>query len=96
MSEKPIVWDQNKNRANRTKHKIDFSDAADVFFDPLAITTDDPGHSWNENSFVTIGETAKKKVVVVFYAENEKELRIISARKPTRSEMVSYEQERRF
>ena len=96
MSGKPIVWDQNKNRANRTKHKIDFSEAADVFFDPLAVTVDDPEHSWNENRFVTIGETTKRKLIVVFYTENEIELRIISARKPTRSEILNYEQERRF
>lgn len=41
MADKPIIWDPNKDRANRYKHSIGFIEAAEIFFDPLALTVDD-------------------------------------------------------
>lgn len=89
---KRIVWDEKKNKTNQTKHRISFEDAADVFFDPLALSVDDPEPSWYEFRFITIGETKTQKLVVVFYTENDEEIRIISARKPTRTERLQYEE----
>jgi hypothetical protein len=34
-------WDENKNRANRAKHGIDFAFASIAFDDPLALTIQD-------------------------------------------------------
>lgn len=89
---KDIVWDSQKNKTNQTKHKISFTDAAEVFFDLLAITVNDEAHSWEERRFITIGETSKGKLIVVFHTETEFEIRIISARKPTRTERLNYEE----
>ncbi len=75
----------SKEQINQTKHKISFTDAAEVFFDLLAITVNDEAHSWEERRFITIGETDKGKSIVVFHTETEIEIRIISARKPTRT-----------
>jgi uncharacterized DUF497 family protein len=86
-----IVWDEAKNRTNRTKHGFDFSEAAEVFLDPLALTVDDPDHSWNEQRFVTIGKDLNGRLMIVFYTENDREIRIISARKSTAGERRSYE-----
>lgn len=94
MKSKRIVWDENKNRINQTKHRIGFDDAATVFFDPLALTVDDSEHSWYELRFVTIGKTRNLNLVVVFFTESDKEIRVISARKPTRAERLKYEEER--
>jgi len=33
-----IVWDQNKNRSNRAKHKVSFEVASLVFEDPLHLS----------------------------------------------------------
>lgn len=92
MSDKPIIWDPNKDRANRYKHSIGFIEAAEVFFDPLALTVDDEEHSWNERRFITIGKVRSNKILVVAYSENETEIRIISARKPSRTERRIYEE----
>jgi len=67
MSGKGIVWDDRKNRINRAKHGVGFREASEIFFDPLAITVDDPDHSWDEFRFVSIGETKKRKLIVVFF-----------------------------
>lgn len=89
---KRIVWDEKKNKINQTKHKIGFAEAATVFFDKLALTVDDDEHSWYEFRFITIGETEIQKLTVVFYSETDEEIRIISARKPTRNERLRYEE----
>lgn len=91
MIQRRIVWDKAKNRTNRTKHGLDFVEAAGIFRDPLAVTVDDPDHSWNEQRFVTIGKTMSGKLVIAFYTENDHEIRIISARRPTAGERLSYE-----
>ena len=94
MIEKRIVWDVRKDRTNRTKHGISFEEASEIFFDPVALTVDDQEHSWYEFRFITIGKTRLQRLVVVFFTETEEEIRIISARKPTRSERLNYEEER--
>ena len=94
MDDKRIVWDERKNRTNRTKHGITFIEASEIFFDPLALTVDDADHSWSEFRFVSIGKTTLQKLLVVFFTETENFIRIISARKPTRSERLNYEEER--
>jgi uncharacterized DUF497 family protein len=94
MLGKRIVWDDRKDKANRAKHSIAFEDAANVFFDKLALTVADADHSWDELRFVTIGSTSNRGTVIVFYTETDDEIRIMSARKPTRSERLSYEEKR--
>ena len=94
MSDKRIVWDDRKNKVNRTKHGIGFDEASDIFLDPLAVTVNDADHSWNEFRFVSIGKTRLDKMLVVFFTETDQEIRIISARRPTRSERLGYEGER--
>ncbi len=92
MVERRIIWDETKNRSNRVKHGFDFNEASEIFSDPLALTVDDPDHSWNEFRFVTIGKTRDQKLLIVFYTETDTEIRIISARKPTKTERESYEE----
>lgn len=92
MQSKEIVWDEKKNQINQTKHKISFEEATTVFFDPLSLTVDDPDHSWNEFRFITIDETKTQKLLKVFFTETETQIRIISARRPTKSERKQYEQ----
>ncbi len=89
---KRIVWDKNKNKTNQTKHQISFEEAASVFSDNLALTVNDAEHSWYELRFITIGLTKTQKLTVVFYTENDAEIRIISARKPTKTERLNYEE----
>lgn len=94
MTSKRIVWDDKKNKLNQTKHRISFEVASDVFFDTLALTVDDSEHSWYEFRFITIGTTRNQSLTVVFFTENDEEIRIISARKPTRTERLNYEEKR--
>jgi uncharacterized protein len=94
MKSKKIVWDEKKDKLNQTKHRISFEEAVSVFFDPLSLTVEDREHSWYEYRFITIGRTEDQRLIVAFYTETDSEIRIISMRRPTRSERLNYEEER--
>ena len=85
-------WDRRKAASNVAKHGVSFEDATGVFGNLLSITIDDPDHSRVEQRYVTFGCTPDGTHIVVAHADNDDTIRIISARKMTRSEKQHYEQ----
>ena len=85
-------WDENKNKANIKKHKISFDEAKSVFFDENARVISDPEHSVTEERYIILGISKKLKLLVVVHAyrKNDEVIRIISARKATKSESKYY------
>ena len=85
-------WDENKNRINLAKHKISFEEAKTVFYDGEALVIDDPEHSQEEERFIILGFSKKANLLVVChcYRESESVIRIISARKATKTEERQY------
>jgi uncharacterized protein len=81
-------WDNNKAEINRLKHGVDFADAVSVFADDAAITIMDDYP--NEERFATIGIDALGRILVVIYTWRNNDIRLISARKATRSERRQY------
>ena len=63
-----------------------------MFRDTLSVTIADPLHSDEEDRFVTIGQSARNRTLVVVHLEIEDEIRIISARSATRRERSNYEE----
>jgi uncharacterized protein len=84
-------WNPNKASSNIEKHGVSFEEAVTVFGDPLATTIADPDHSIGEFRFLTTGQSASQRLVVVSHTEREREVRLISARLATRQEKRSYE-----
>jgi len=85
-------WDARKNASNRKKHGISFEEAQTVFEDENALLIDDPDHSIDEDRFILLGLSARPRILVVChcYREQDDVIRIISARKATRSEQIQY------
>jgi uncharacterized DUF497 family protein len=79
-------WDPTKATDNLKKHGVSFDEATTVFGDPLAATIPDPEHSAEEARFVTMGQTAKRTLVVVVHTDRGEEIRIISARRAAAGE----------
>jgi hypothetical protein len=86
-----ITWDPRKALTNLRKHKVSFDEASTVFEDPLSVTKPDPDHSLAERRFLTLGLSFSQQLVLVAHTEDSDEIRIISARLPTRSEQDAYE-----
>ena len=64
-----FVWDEDKDRANLSKHGIDFKTAALVFNDDLRIEYLDEEHSYDEERYNTIGLV--HDVLFVVYCDRE-------------------------
>ena len=87
-------WDPAKARSNLAEHGVGFSDVETAFYDQHAISMPDPGASAEER-FILVGMDALGKIVVV-YTYRGNSIRLISARKATKSERKSYEEGIRF
>ena len=87
-----FIWDQKKKRRNVTQHGVSFEEARGAFFDERARLMHDPDHSDEEDRFILLGMSHKLRVLIVCqcYRENEKQIRIISARKATAAESRQY------
>ena len=85
-------WDGAKADANIRKHGVAFEEALTVFADPLARIFDDPDHSDEEPRELIIGHSARRRVLIVSFAEQGSLTRIISARKATKRERHDYEE----
>ena len=89
-----FAWDEQKERSNRRKHKVNFSEACLVFADKYLLNIFDVEHSTEEERWITMGQTPNGKILVVAHTyrsiENEEFVRIISARKATKNEIKQY------
>ncbi|MGH8646657.1 MAG: BrnT family toxin [Gammaproteobacteria bacterium] len=84
-------WDREKAKRNLRKHRVSFDEAVTVFYDPLSATFDDPDHSVGERRFITVGYSARGRLLAVSHTERGKAVRIISARPATRHERKRHE-----
>ena len=85
-------WDENKNRINQSKHKISFEEAESVFYDERALLINDPDHSLEEERFIILGMSIRANLLIVCHCCRSEEniIRIISARKATKTESSYY------
>lgn len=84
-------WDGPKAAENFKKHRVSFDEAVTVFYDPLAATFDDPDHSDDEARFVTVGYSARGRLLVVGHTERRGATRVITARRATVRERKRHE-----
>lgn len=80
-------WDKIKNKQNVKKHGITFKEASKLFTGRAEyLELFDNLHSEDEDRFIAIGPIVKGIVVVVYIERDFDTIRIISARKATRTE----------
>ncbi len=85
-------WDPVKARTNVAKHGVTFDEASTVFQDPLSVTIPDPLHSEDEQRFVLIGYSHRRRLLVVVHSDRGDQIRLISARAATRKERTRHEE----
>jgi len=85
-----ITWDPKKAETNLQKHRIRFSDAEMVLYDPFAMTMEEQIVE-TEQRFVTVGADAVARIVAVVYSYHADAIRLISPRKATPTERKQYE-----
>jgi uncharacterized protein len=87
-----LEWDPRKAKNNLNKHGVSFTEAATIFGDELAITVPDPDHSNEEDRYITIGWSDRRRVLIVSHTDRDDRIRIISARELTKAERKEYEE----
>ena len=85
-------WDARKAKSNLAKHGVSFEEASTVFGDPWSLTIPDPVHSQVEARAIVLGQSHRRKLLVVVHTERGDNIRIISARRASRRERKSYEE----
>lgn len=92
MSELFFEWDPIKAHENLEKHGVSFDEAQTVFYDEHAVEFYDDEHSEWEDRFLLLGLSIRLRLLMIChcYRESESVIRIISARKATRSEATYY------
>lgn len=86
-------WDHFKAAINVDKHGIDFPDAVGVFEDEWALTIKEQLVD-SEQRLVTLGVDFLGRILVVVFTFRDDDIRLISARRATRSERGTYERNR--
>ena len=85
-------WDSAKDTANIKKHRVSFEEAQSVFYDEFAVQFFDEEHSTSEERFLLLGMSTGGRLLLICHCELEagNTIRIISARKATRTESTFY------
>jgi uncharacterized DUF497 family protein len=84
-------WDDPKAESNERKHGVPFAEAITVFADPLSLTGFDPGHSDDEDRFITMGTSTAGRLLIVSHTDRGDKVRLLSAREASRRERRDYE-----
>ncbi len=83
-------WDDAKSDACFTERGFDFAYAAQIFLDPARVIRPDTRLSDGEERYQLIG-AIQQRIFVVVYTPRGNAIRIISARKANKREVIRYE-----
>jgi uncharacterized protein len=86
LAQDGFEWDENKSKANLSKHGYDFDDASQVFYGPVVLYRSDRS---NEERWIAVGSLEDHLIAVIFTCR-EKVIRIISARRARKHEERTY------
>ena len=92
MAAVKFEWDDEKNRINIRKHRIDFADVPPMFDGPMVVSLD-TRRNYGEERMIGIGLLRNGAVVVVFVEKRNDIIRLISARKAERHEIEKFKEE---
>lgn len=86
-------WDDDKAESNYVKHKVTFDEAMSVFDDVNGLLIEDDSET--EERFVLLGFSNSVRILVVVHCfrNDEKNIRIISARKANKREQRKYKEQ---
>ena len=92
MKVKEFDWDKGNVDKNLVKHKVDFREAEEIFFNKPVKYYIDKLHSQIEVRYTALGKTNKKRKLIISYTIRKNKIRIISARDQSKKERKIYGQ----
>ena len=83
-------WDEG-NRDKNKKHKVEWHESEEVFFNQPLLIALNPRHSQQEVRFQALGKTNFGRLLFISFTVRRHKVRIISARDQSRKERSIYE-----
>lgn len=83
-------WDKGNLDKNLVKHKVDFREAEEIFFNQPVKFYPDEKHSQKEERFIALGVTSKSRKLTIIFTKRRNKIRIISARNQNKRERRLY------
>ncbi len=87
-------WDEEKDRANQTKHGVTFELAKQAFLDPRRVIAEDSKHTMHEQRYFCFGE-AEGGILTVRFTYRRNRIRIFGAGYWRKGKMI-YEKENKI
>ena len=88
-------WDKKKEKINIKKHGVTFEQASYVFADRFSLNRFDDEHSDEEDRWVILGKSLNETLLLVVHTFRDSNgtefVRIISARRATKTETKAYQ-----
>jgi len=85
-------WNKGNIDKNLVKHKVDFREAEEIFFNKPVKFYPDTKHSQKEERFIALGVTSKSRKLTIIFTKRKNKIRIISARDQNKRERRQYGQ----
>ena len=87
-------WDKGNKQKNWNKHRVDYRECEEVFFNRPLITGKDRKHSADEIRYYALGRTNVGRPLFLAFIVRNNKIRIISAREQTGKEWQKYERQK--
>lgn len=84
-------WDEANREKNWLKHKVDYKESEEIFFNKPLLIDENVKHSSKEKRFEALGQTNKGRGLFVVFTIRGNKIRIISARDQDSKERKKYE-----
>lgn len=89
---KEFLWDAGNRDKNQLKHRVEGTEAEEVFFDDNKVVLKDCLHSGKEERYLILGTTKRSRLLFIVYTVRTDRIRVISARDVSKRERKLYEE----
>jgi uncharacterized DUF497 family protein len=87
-------WDEGNIDKNWIKHKVEYKEAEEIFFDINKLVGVDNKHSTIEARCLIFGVTEKKRYLTACFTVRKGKVRVISVRSMNKKERNKYDKEK--
>lgn len=83
-------WDEANRNKNWSRHKVQWWECEELFFNQPLYVYSDQRHSMTEDRFYALGKTNQSRLLFIVFTRRKNNIRIISARDMHKKERKVY------
>ena len=86
-------WDEGNKEKNWERHRVDYRECEEVFFNQPLLISEDTKHSSQEQRYHVLGRSDTGRFLFIVFTIRNNKIRVISARDQSKKEKKIYEQQ---